>query len=707
MKGDPLEVVASLHQERVNQALAQLRHEYRRSMDFDNSPEFQAEKFVEDADSTFNLRLFMQAHPTATYEGLTNFTSEELDELVSQLNTILRSGIRGKRPKISVKGCIFLTLTNYCTYMSMDVLAQWTSLKIPTLQRVIKKVTNTYFPVFIKQFIPKTLPAFSKSFVNYPSAVGAIDTTTIEFHRPNDLAIQKASWDAKHRINGVKLQALVGPHGRAIHVNADFMASTHDKKIFDLTDVTAFVTVQRGVELIPHPILADRGYVGIDKSHPTAIVQQRGKDDDTLKRNNDIAKDRIIVERFFGRFKMSWGAMSLGYRGDRHSMQLIIMGLVALTNFHISLHPLTKDDGFNSDEPDLSDNDCDEDIISPAFVQFRHSNLPKSTIRDPDAPREVSATTGSLQKIQKPTSTTPSVPIVPRRHYTNYQLEQVTSIIGIQNQGLTCHLNAVIHVLFRIPFIVRGVMIAGNANLVPSIQMNAIFQAMENPQHPPQMTITTKNLTGQLGKHLLTMQDAYNTFAELIRRLGANFMQATIEPDLNDLFTTIMIRTNGVVEKWPAITILHTTPDVTNGIIEKTIDVNIFLPPPFLVVNLGRPAETDSLRVYQVPISFPLNLDLSHVSRNANRLYELQSIVAYASIHYIVFTKITDTWYIIDDESVFKIDESHLAGLEGGFSQHGKKPAQIDEEIANHPLWRFTKPYRWVAKVLFYKEVNA
>ena len=82
----------------------------------------------------------------------------------------------------------------------MDNLASITSLKIPTLQRIIHKVTDQYFPIFIKKFIPKQIPICKKQFVNFPDAVGAVDSITIKFFRPKNSDLMRKSWDGKKNI---------------------------------------------------------------------------------------------------------------------------------------------------------------------------------------------------------------------------------------------------------------------------------------------------------------------------------------------------------------------------------------------------------------------------------------------------------------------------------------------------------------------------
>ena len=142
------------------------------------------EKVTKANEETFNFEAFMLKHPEYSYENLTNFTNEELDELETIITERLGTGPRGKKMRISTKGCIFLTLMYYSTYIPLQTLSGIVSVPVPTLERIIRKVTLAFFPIFIDHFIPKTLPLCNTHFKNYPAAVGAADSSTIEFYRP-------------------------------------------------------------------------------------------------------------------------------------------------------------------------------------------------------------------------------------------------------------------------------------------------------------------------------------------------------------------------------------------------------------------------------------------------------------------------------------------------------------------------------------------
>lgn len=593
----------------------------------DHNPEKLDHQFHQ---TTFCLDKFLENHPNVTYKGFTNFSDEELDELITIVNNTLGERHRGKKMRITPKGCLFITLTYYSVYSPMDHLSSITSIKIPTLQRIIKKVTNEYFPIFVKKFIPKELPTCKKQFTNFPDAVGAVDSTTIEFYRPTDHEKMKKSWDGKNHVNGIKLQAVVNPAGIAIHVNIDYLGSVHDKKLFDVSGVTEFLTVKRGVRLLHHPILADRGYAGIEKYYEEAIVQRRGKDKEIIERNNQIAKDRQIVERFFGRLKMSWGILSDGFRGEKSNLQTIVLGLTALTNYLIDQHPLTSDDA--PDPLEISTDD-EED---------------------------------------------------------NGQIVTITTIVGIHNQGLTCHLNSVLQVLVAIPEFVEAVQQNENDDCRLIHAFKQVFNQIQMRGNDDSHSADTTCLTDILGQHILEMQDCIDTYEEIITKISYEFQSNGSQNDVSSMFRSDLQRKDGSSEKMLTFYLNSSIPDVAQAFKSMKKSITRFISPPILVINLGRMPETETYKHSATKFCFPCNLDLSKISTCERKKYELFAIIAYADMHFIAFVKQNGEWTIYDDEKVYKCHEDSIHYLEGG--------SQDDP----NDLWKAIG-HKFVARLLFYK----
>lgn len=628
----------------------------------DDDDEMKCSDCISYLESTFSISQFMKNHPEASFEKLTNFSSEELDELVEISEKFNGFGHRGKRCKISPKGSLFLTLMYFSTYLPLSTISGVVSIKTSTLDRIIKRVIRVSFPAFINKFIPKSIPISRIQFKNFPDAVGAVDSTTIRFYKPESHILKKVTWDAKNRVNGIKLQALVNPDGRAIHISTDFMGATHDKKLFDVSGVTDFVTVKRGVEDVILPILADRGYVGIESYNKSAIVQKRGDSKEIITRNAFIATDRQIVERYFGRFKMSWGIMSEGYRGDKENISLIIQGLVALTNYLTYLHPLTK-----ADEPDIEKDASSEPIEVEKFTSDQNGTI--------------------LLMTEKKT-------------HSHYHLEINTFFFGIQNQGFTCHLNSVLQILFQIPFVKH--IIAEARTFSPAREISEIFETMQTTtltSHDNAKAISTRKLTHVLEPQWTQMQDCNDTYEMIISKISECVSKADVPMDIKSLFEFKITNIHDFNESWLTLNLYNNFNNAVYAINARLKNVKKFYPGPILVINLGRKIETTKYKCYQSKYEFPMNLDMSSHSSNENKQYELISIIAYANMHYVTFNRIDGKWFIFDDEYVYECPEDLIPGLYGGISKK-----EVETEL--NQLWIKTNPYKLTARLLFYKEIH-
>ena len=60
--------------------------------------------------------------------------------------------------------------------------------------------------------------------------------------------------------------------------------------------------------------------------------------------NRKVSADRILVENFFGRVCGLWGVLDRKWRWAEQNYDAFFRCRVALTNVHIRLHPLHRDD---------------------------------------------------------------------------------------------------------------------------------------------------------------------------------------------------------------------------------------------------------------------------------------------------------------------------------------------------------------------------
>ena len=96
----------------------------------------------------FSLESFKEAHPNFSCKSFTNFSEEELEYLITKAEEVIGSKHRGKRPKVSPRDQLFLTLSFFHVYETYEVFSQVVHVQVPTLQRIVRRVVLLYFPVF-------------------------------------------------------------------------------------------------------------------------------------------------------------------------------------------------------------------------------------------------------------------------------------------------------------------------------------------------------------------------------------------------------------------------------------------------------------------------------------------------------------------------------------------------------------------------------
>lgn len=91
-------------------------------------------------------------------------------------------------------------------------------------------------------------------------------------------------------------------------------------------------------------VLVDSGYQGLQRV-VKAILPYKKQPNRPFTRqqqrfNQELASERVICERYYGRLKTKFRIMSSKYRNTREEYRTIFMLCIALTNFHIISYPL-------------------------------------------------------------------------------------------------------------------------------------------------------------------------------------------------------------------------------------------------------------------------------------------------------------------------------------------------------------------------------
>jgi len=298
----------------------------------------------------FSFEAIVEKEGERATKSIFGFEVGEIREIGEVVGPCLKQLGRGRRGLAAIDTlAIFLCWAS--SGLTLDKISTFLKLSRTRISRNIKKFIKRSGDMLISRFIPQTIDSERSviKFTNFPAAIGAVDATVVPICRPQDHARQVFFYDGKHHDHTFKFQLLVAPDGVALHRSKVVECKKHDKRLFDESGIIDFITfelqVRRATRLSRHAILADSGYTGITDSIPEAVVSLKNSPDrelteDELAFNRSLASDRMIVENYFARMKTLFGIIAEDYRGDLFDLNELIQILVALTNFHISKHPL-------------------------------------------------------------------------------------------------------------------------------------------------------------------------------------------------------------------------------------------------------------------------------------------------------------------------------------------------------------------------------
>lgn len=216
----------------------------------------------------------------------------------------------------------------------------------------------------------------TRTFDNFPQAIGALDATLIRVTRPSNSIDAREYLSGKHRAYGIRLQVLTAPDGRCIHYGGTISGRRHDIILYEQSrlplEILTTVTQGDGSRIPMRPaILADGGYAGIHTSYPEAIIPKRRRPNTPLRDedrefNRLLSHDRVVVERFFGRLKGYWGILKRPLRIDKVGVDGLLRILVCLTNLKIQDQPLSSQENIYCPDPEYEEESEEE---APEEVQ--------------------------------------------------------------------------------------------------------------------------------------------------------------------------------------------------------------------------------------------------------------------------------------------------------------------------------------------------
>lgn len=171
--------------------------------------------------------------------------------------------------------------------LSQSKVSEWISFLCPVLENSLSKLG----------FLPQTGYSYHDKGVMETDCL-LVDVTEGEVSRREDYEGQQEEYSGKKKLHTVKNLAISTAEGYLLYMSPAFSGSVHDKTIWD----------QIQVELSPLSLLADLGFIGIEKECSNVILPfkkpKKGELTELQKQvNKSIGKWRVRIEHAFSGVK--------------------------------------------------------------------------------------------------------------------------------------------------------------------------------------------------------------------------------------------------------------------------------------------------------------------------------------------------------------------------------------------------------------------
>ena len=182
------------------------------------------------------------------------------------------------------------------------------------------------------------------NFPNFPNCIEAVDVCFQPIQRPSgSFTTKKVYFSGKHFAYGVKVECSHAPDGRLMRFTTHYPGSAHDFRIFK-ENVHHHTEYLRNGDTF-YGILADLGYVGIQKFIPTAITPKKKPILEIDKDwNYKVSSDRVICENYYGRNKVLWSILRETFRWDLRDYDTVFGVSSAITNYLLQRYPLRNEE---------------------------------------------------------------------------------------------------------------------------------------------------------------------------------------------------------------------------------------------------------------------------------------------------------------------------------------------------------------------------
>lgn len=287
---------------------------------------------------------------------ITGFTPKEFLELYDLVSKEIKENIgRGPRSKISKHDRLVMVLCYLKHYETIDKMKDSFSISRAHLHTILQTTIDQISEFLYEYYVINVTDHVKNEGDNkeFSKAKYIIDVTFQSIWTPTGTYDEKKRYfSGKHKLYGLKSQCIHDRKGRVVSCIAGEPGAMHDlticrDNIDDLKDVLRKEDDSNSEESKEDDywfVIADSAYKGLQEETNVMLPNKKKPNGKLTKKqskyNQELAAERVICERFYGRLKTRYRIMSTKYRNSRDDYEKIFQLCAALTNFHILKYPL-------------------------------------------------------------------------------------------------------------------------------------------------------------------------------------------------------------------------------------------------------------------------------------------------------------------------------------------------------------------------------
>ncbi len=276
---------------------------------------------------------------------LTGFTTQEFIELLRICENDIPINIgRGKQSKFTQADKFLIVLCYVKHYETQAKLGENFSISKAQINRIISTTVPVIFPILYLKYSSNSTD--HQEYEEFSDTLFVMDVTIQKIWKPlGNFQERKQYYSGKHKLYGLKTLTFHHRNGFVLACWSGVPGAVHDSVIANDNHMALKKIIENEDRMGEESkIFADKGFIGCEANLQVVIPykkkQNKELNQNQAEYNKSLSSHRVICERWYGRLKGLFRIISGEYHNDRDDYEGYFKLCAALTNYHITKHPL-------------------------------------------------------------------------------------------------------------------------------------------------------------------------------------------------------------------------------------------------------------------------------------------------------------------------------------------------------------------------------